>query len=126
MSEHQEGALSVYRVLDLSDEKGAFCTKMLADLFLQESMTSKANESQNAFDFIDQQAKEYHEKLMSAEQALKDFRSKHIDARPGTETDVAKRIDAPLDERLHRFLRAADDRLFVDVEARVEYERNSR
>ena len=32
MSEHQEGALSVYRVLDLTDQKGAFCTKMLADL----------------------------------------------------------------------------------------------
>ncbi len=28
MSEHQEGALSVYRVLDLTDQKGAFCTKM--------------------------------------------------------------------------------------------------
>jgi len=32
MSEHQEGALGVYRVLDLTDQKGAFCTKMLADL----------------------------------------------------------------------------------------------
>ncbi|HWR69966.1 MAG TPA: CoA transferase [Dehalococcoidia bacterium] len=32
MSEHQEGALSVYRVLDLTDQKGAFCTKILADL----------------------------------------------------------------------------------------------
>lgn len=32
MSEHQEGALSAYRVLDLTDQKGAFCTKVLADL----------------------------------------------------------------------------------------------
>jgi polysaccharide chain length determinant protein (PEP-CTERM system associated) len=83
----------------------------LADLFLQESMTSRANESQNAFDFIDQQAKQYHEKLMNAEQALKDFRSKHIDARPGTETDVAKRIDA---------LQATLDRTALEVkEAKI-------
>jgi CoA:oxalate CoA-transferase len=32
VSERQEGALSAYRVLDLTDQKGAFCTKMLADL----------------------------------------------------------------------------------------------
>ena len=32
MSDQQEGALSVYRVLDLADIKGAYCTKLLADL----------------------------------------------------------------------------------------------
>lgn len=32
MAEQQEGALSGYRVLDLADKKGAYCTKMLADL----------------------------------------------------------------------------------------------
>ncbi len=32
MAEHQEGALSGYRILDLTDQKGAFCTKVLADL----------------------------------------------------------------------------------------------
>lgn len=31
MEEQQEGALSVYRVLDLADIKGAYCTKLLAD-----------------------------------------------------------------------------------------------
>ena len=31
MAEQQEGALSVYRVLDLADIKGAYCTKLLAD-----------------------------------------------------------------------------------------------
>ncbi len=30
--EHQEGALSGYRVLDLADSKGAYCTKLLADM----------------------------------------------------------------------------------------------
>ena len=28
----EEGALSGYRVLDLADAKGAYCTKLLADL----------------------------------------------------------------------------------------------
>lgn len=32
MTEQQEGALSVYRILDLADNKGAYCTKLLADL----------------------------------------------------------------------------------------------
>lgn len=32
MPKGQEGALSVYRVLDLADSKGAYCTKMLADM----------------------------------------------------------------------------------------------
>jgi len=31
VAKHQEGALSVYRVLDLTDIKGAYCTKLLAD-----------------------------------------------------------------------------------------------
>lgn len=32
MTKEQEGALSGYRVLDLTDSKGAYCTKLLADL----------------------------------------------------------------------------------------------
>jgi len=32
MKEEKEGPLSPYRVLDLTDEKGVLCGKMLADL----------------------------------------------------------------------------------------------
>lgn len=32
MAEQQEGASSVYRVLDIADSKGAYWTKLLADL----------------------------------------------------------------------------------------------
>jgi crotonobetainyl-CoA:carnitine CoA-transferase CaiB-like acyl-CoA transferase len=32
MKEQQQGALSVYRILDLTDHKGSYCTKLLADL----------------------------------------------------------------------------------------------
>ena len=32
MTKEQEGALSGYRVLDIADSKGAYCTKLLADL----------------------------------------------------------------------------------------------
>ncbi len=32
MTHHQEGALTGYRILDLTDSKGAYCTRLLADL----------------------------------------------------------------------------------------------
>lgn len=32
MPQEQEGALSIYRVLDLADSKGTYCTKVLADM----------------------------------------------------------------------------------------------
>jgi len=32
VAEEQEGALGVYRILDLADSKGAYCTKLLADM----------------------------------------------------------------------------------------------
>ena len=32
MTRHQEGALTGYRILDLTDSKGAYCTRLLADL----------------------------------------------------------------------------------------------
>ena len=32
MTNEQEGALSGYRVLDIADSNGAYCTKLLADL----------------------------------------------------------------------------------------------
>jgi polysaccharide chain length determinant protein (PEP-CTERM system associated) len=78
-----------------SDAERAFkMAKKYAELFMNESFGSQAQESEAAFEFIDKQVKEYHAKLMQAEEQLKEFRSKYIDARPGTEGDVTRRIDA--------------------------------
>ena len=77
------------------DPKRAFAiTQKLAELFIAESFDAKARESTAAYQFIDKQVQEYHEKLMKAEHELKEFRSANIDARPGSETEVAARINA--------------------------------
>jgi len=79
--------------------KGA---QRFADLFLEESKEKKSNESESAFEFIDTQVKSYHDKLVEAERKLKDFRSTHMDARPGSEAQVSDKLD-----RLQRQLETA-------------------
>jgi polysaccharide chain length determinant protein (PEP-CTERM system associated) len=64
-------------------------TQKFAEHFVTESATSKRQESQDAYSFIDKQVREYHAKLSEAEQRLKEYRSDNID---GTTTDSFKRI----------------------------------
>lgn len=71
-------------------------TQKFAEHFVTESATSKRQESQDAYSFIDKQVREYHTKLSDAEQRLKEYRSANID---GTTTDSFKRI-ADLRQRL--------------------------
>jgi protein tyrosine kinase modulator len=76
-----------------SDPKRAYETaQQFANLFIQESTTAQTRESTDAFEFINSQVNIYHDKLASAEQALKEFRSSHVDARPGTEAEVTAKI----------------------------------
>lgn len=79
---------------DEQPERAFFTTKRYAEMFIAESVTAKAEESQSAFDFIDQQVNEYHAKLLSAEEALKEFRSANLDVQLGNETDVGARLNA--------------------------------
>ncbi len=75
------------------DPRRAFkTTERLASLFIEESLQAKKNESQAAFEFVDNQVKLYHKKLLDAEIRLKDFRGGNADARPGSQTDVDARI----------------------------------
>ncbi len=75
------------------DPKRAFDTAtLMTDLFIDESVRAKQAESRKAFDFIDNQVKQYHEKLTSAEQAIKDFRSRNIDATPGANAAADERL----------------------------------
>lgn len=78
---------------DSEPERAFQTTQKFAELFISESLHLQATESQAAFDFINSQVNEYHEKLVHAEQQLKEFRTSHIDARPGSEADISKRID---------------------------------
>ncbi len=74
-------------------ERAFQTTQKFAEMFIADSLLFQASESQSAFDFIERQVNEYHEKLVQAEQQLKDFRVSHIDARPGSDADISKRID---------------------------------
>jgi polysaccharide chain length determinant protein (PEP-CTERM system associated) len=69
-------------------------TRTLADVFIKESIEAKGAESQAAFEFIDHQTQEYHEKLMKMEEQLKEFRIANVDIRPGGEGDVNARMNA--------------------------------
>ncbi|MBS0581909.1 MAG: hypothetical protein JSS42_02285 [Proteobacteria bacterium] len=68
--------------------------KLMADRFIQESFAAKERESREAYEFISGQVEEYHKKLTDAEDKLKAFRAKNVDARPGSATDSNTRISA--------------------------------
>lgn len=67
-------------------------TEFFAEQFIAASIAAKQKESRSAYDFINEQVNEYHEKLKTAEEALKDYRSQNLDANPGTQGTVDARI----------------------------------
>lgn len=75
-----------------SDAQNAYAvTKTLADLFIAESHADKARESEAAYEFIEQQARQYKEKLIRSEEELKRFRSENMEIRPGVVGDLGRR-----------------------------------
>ena len=78
---------------DEDAERAYVTTKTLADIFIKESIQEKAAESQAAFEFINNQTSEYHEKLVAMEERLKEFRIANIDVR-GSEGDINQRMTA--------------------------------
>jgi polysaccharide chain length determinant protein (PEP-CTERM system associated) len=79
---------------DEDPERAFLTTKRYAELFIEEALGNKATESQAAFDFIENQVQEYHNKLVQAEDQLKEFRSSNADALPGSDTDISTRLSA--------------------------------
>lgn len=77
------------------DAKQAFqATKMLAELFISGSHEEKLEESRAAYEFIDKQVKEYHDKLQSAEETLKNLRSSNLQSGiGGGEANIVTRIN---------------------------------
>lgn len=68
-------------------------TKRMAELFIEESHEAKLRESQAAYEFISKQADEYHAKLQTAEQQLKEFRTTNVDVGPAGGAGVVNRIE---------------------------------
>ncbi|WP_300617479.1 XrtA system polysaccharide chain length determinant [Dokdonella sp.] len=77
------------------DRKRTFdVTTRMAELFIQESRAAKERESREAFEFIDNQVNDYHQKLIDAEDSLQKYRTANPDAQPGSAADVNSRIGA--------------------------------
>jgi polysaccharide chain length determinant protein (PEP-CTERM system associated) len=64
----------------------------LTNLFIAESVNEKKRESENAYNFIANQASDYHGKLVDSEIALKEFRSNSLGADPASAAVVNARI----------------------------------
>jgi len=77
---------------DSNADRAFLVTKRLADLFIQESLAAKERESREAYEFISNQVNDYRKKLTDAEDKLKEYRAKNLDASPGSETDTKTRI----------------------------------
>jgi polysaccharide chain length determinant protein (PEP-CTERM system associated) len=77
---------------DSDPERAYKVTKRFADLVIQESLSTKERESSEAYEFIDSQVRQYHDKLTQAESGLEAFRNTTPDARPGIDADVNARI----------------------------------
>ncbi len=79
-----------YRSIDA--ERARFLAVTLTEFFITESVEEKRRESEGAFQFIANQASEYHEKLVDSEEALKTFRSENLGASPASSAVVNDRI----------------------------------
>jgi polysaccharide chain length determinant protein (PEP-CTERM system associated) len=67
-------------------------TKIMTDIFIEESIAAKQHESQAAYNFIDNQVKTYQQKLKDSEDRIKEFRSKNIDASESAKTNASQRL----------------------------------
>ena len=91
---------------DSDPDRSYRITNTLANLFIEESLRSKSQESIDAFTFIEMQANEYKEKLQAAEQALKVFRTENVGAQPnmagqiGTRSAELQRAKSQLEQDL--------------------------
>jgi polysaccharide chain length determinant protein (PEP-CTERM system associated) len=78
---------------DDDSERAFRTTQKMAELFMQESIAAKAAESSAAFDFIDKQTQDYHDKLVRTEEQLRELRSANLEARAGSEAEVTTRMN---------------------------------
>ena len=76
---------------DTDPERAYLVTRLYTDWVIQESAKAKQRESERAFEFIDKQTQEYHQKLVQAEEALKQFRTENMEALPESASEVNSR-----------------------------------
>ncbi|MET0892721.1 MAG: XrtA system polysaccharide chain length determinant [Pseudoxanthomonas sp.] len=91
MSNPRDNLIEI-RYVDSDPTRTFKVTQRLADLVISESLATKENESREAYDFINTQVEQYHQKLTDAEAKLEHYRNSNPDARPGISADVNSRI----------------------------------
>lgn len=69
-------------------------TEHLGASFIRESLAGKARESREAYEFINSRVDDYHAKLTEAENSLREYRERNVDAQPGSATDSTTRISS--------------------------------
>jgi len=69
----------------------------LLTIFVEGSLSDKKNDTTSALRFIDEQIKEYQEKLVTAEAALKEFKQKNIGLMPGQGRDYVTQLSSAAD-----------------------------
>lgn len=79
---------------DVDPKRAYEVTDAMSSLFIRETLATKERESREAYEFIDKQVQEYHQKLTDAESNLQGYRARNADAQPGSATDVNARISA--------------------------------
>lgn len=79
---------------DSDPERSFRITERLGQLFIAESLATKERESREAYEFINSRVRDYHRKLSSAEDKLKDYRTVNADAQPGSVAETAARISS--------------------------------
>lgn len=79
---------------DSDPERTFAVTGQMGAMFIAQSLATKERESRDAFEFIDNRVQEYHRKLTGAEDKLQAYRTRNVDAQPGSATDVSARISA--------------------------------
>ena len=77
---------------DHDAQRAFWTTKTLSEVFIRESTEAKVEESRAAFDFINNQVKEYEQKLQQSEERLKDFRADNEAIAPGAEQQARQRV----------------------------------
>lgn len=79
---------------DKEADRAFHVTERLGELFIAETLAAKERESREAYEFIGSRVADYHSKLIAAEQALQDYRSRNADAQPGSVADTTARISS--------------------------------
>ena len=77
---------------DSNPQRAYLAAKDLTNLFIAATLAAKAKESQDAFNFINQQVLQYRAKLTDVENALKKFQTANLTTRPGSEGQIGKRL----------------------------------